>query len=88
MRSTSSALAPRIEHHLQGAELLQRLVVQLTGPARALLVGGSHGVAQALVAHGLCGGDRDGGTRRKGAEQVLVLGVEGGSVAHPVEGDQ
>ena len=66
-----------LEQHLQRAELLQRLVVQLARPALALLLGGSHRVTQALGLDRLRRRDRDRGARRERGQQVLVVGVEG-----------
>ena len=63
------------EQHLQAAEPLKGLVVQLAGPAAALLLGGLDAVAQAVL------GDRRGGVhahrggRREGLEQPRVLGA-------------
>ena len=61
---------------LQPGELLQRLVVQLARPARALALGGLDAAAQALCRDALRG--RDGGRRagREAREQAFVLAAE------------
>jgi hypothetical protein len=81
------APAPRVgEPQPEPAERLQRLVVQLAGPAPALLLRGGQALAQAVLRDGP--GHRDGRrrARRERVEQRGVLGPEGGRSREPVEG--
>ncbi|WP_246851907.1 hypothetical protein [Patulibacter sp. SYSU D01012] len=64
------------ELHPQRRQPLQRLVVQLAGPAAPLLLGAVERVAQPLLPDGLGGGDRGGGRRGEGEQQLLLPGGE------------
>jgi hypothetical protein len=77
-----------LELELQGAQLLEGLVVQVACPALALGLGREHGEPSALGLDGLGGGDGDRRARREGTQEVLVVGVEHGRVAVAVECDQ
>ena len=74
------AAAPgRRQPDAQAGEALQRLVVQLAGPAPALLLGGLDALAQPLLLDRLAGGHRRRRAGRERAEEALVLAVEAAS---------
>src|SRR5215207_445796 len=80
------AAARSRQEDLQAREVLERLVVQLAGPAPALLLGGPEASAQRLVACRLCRRNRG---RRAGGERLqeaLVLVGEAALLAESVEG--
>ena len=77
-----------LEEQLDGAELLKRLVVQLTRPALALLVRRSHRGAQAVGGDTLSGCDRDRGARGEGDQEMLIVATEAALVAHLGKGHE
>ena len=76
-----AAAARAGEQHPQPGELLQRLVVQLARPARALGLGGLDPAPQRLLARVLGGRHGGRGARRERLQQPLVLLVERAVVA-------
>ena len=76
------------ETDAQAGEALQRLVMQLAGPAPSLLLGGLNALAQPLLLDRLAGGHSRRRAGRERAEEALVLAIEAGFVAEMVEGGE
>jgi hypothetical protein len=76
------------QQHLEPAERLEGLVVQLAGPPPSLRLGRLDRLAQAVGLDRLGGRDRGGRAGREGLEQLLVVAGERHVAGQPVERDQ
>jgi hypothetical protein len=72
----------------RAGEALQRLVVQLAGPAAALALGRSDGFPGAVFGDRLRGGDRGGGAGGEGEQHALVFVAEAGVATERIERDE
>ena len=83
-----TAAPRRGEPDAQAGKALQRLVVQLAGPAPALLLGGLNALAQPLLLDRLAGGHCRRGAGRERAEEAFVFAIEARIVAEMVKGGE